>query len=227
LAFFSPNMAADIPLVVFSGAVALAGLWLSNIVYDRQVPNYLSRKIGHAAGGFAFLASFFVSSAGWPIVVALGFGALLLVGRLVRPDYLRGVGGTGRSVKVLAEIWFPLVAVPVYAISWLWLGKPAVAVASLLFMAWGDGITGLVRSQIYHKAVKGPWGSLAMLAVCLTISGFLIRPYWIGAAASAVAVAAERTFGEYGILKWGDDNWAIPLTAMGAILGLMALTGTL
>jgi phytol kinase len=225
--FFSPNILAELPIVILSAGVALAGLWISNIVYDRGVPNYISRKIGHGAGGFAFLASFFVSTSGWPIVVALGFGVLLLIARLVKPEILRGVGGTGRSDKVLAEVWFPWVAVPVYAISWLWLNKPAAAVTSLLFMAWGDGITGLVRSQVYHKAVKGLWGSLAMLGVCLVITGVYIRPFWIGVMASIMAVITEGIFGEYGILKWGDDNWAIPLVSMATILGLMALIGIL
>ena len=34
---------------------------------------------------------------------------------------------------------------------------------------------------------------------------------------------AEQSFGEYGIFKWGDDNWAIPVISMITILGLMAI----
>ena len=225
--FFSPNMVHQFPLAILSVAVALTGLWISNILYDRGVPNYVSRKIGHLAGGIAFLIAFFFSGPGWPIIIATGFGILLLIARLVKPGIIRGVGGTGRSNKVMAELWFPWVAVPVFAISWLWLDKPAVSVACLLFMAWGDGITGFVRSIVYRKAVKGWWGSLAMLCVCLGISAFFIRPFWIGLVASAAAVATEKSFGEYGIFKWGDDNWAIPVISMITILGLMAITGNL
>jgi phytol kinase len=225
--FFSQNMVTELPLVILGVGVALVGLLISNIVYDHGVPNYVSRKIGHGAGGFAFLVSFFFSTSGWPIVVASGFGVLLLVARLVKPEILRGVGGTGRSDMVMAEVWFPWIAVPVFIISWLWLNKPAVSVTSLLFMAWGDGITGLIRSLVYHRAVKGLRGSLAMLGVCLVIAGVFIRPFWIGVVASVVAVITERTFGEYGFFKWGDDNWAIPLTSMATILGLMALIGIL
>ena len=47
------------------------------------------------------------------------------------------MGGSGRSERILAEVWFPLAAVPVYAIAWLWLKHPEAAVACLLFMAWG------------------------------------------------------------------------------------------
>jgi phytol kinase len=220
-------MVHQFPLAILSVAVALTGLWISNILYDRGVPNYVSRKIGHLAGGIAFLIAFFFSGPGWPIIIATGFGILLLIARLAKPGIIRGVGGTGRSNKVIAELWFPWVAVPVFAISWLWLGKPAISVACLLFMAWGDGITGFVRSIVYRKAVKGWWGSLAMLCVCLIISAFFIRPFWIGVLACVVAVVTEQSFGEYGIFKWGDDNWAIPVISMITILGLMAITGLL
>jgi phytol kinase len=227
MVLYSIDGVGGIPAAILIAGIVLAGIWTSNIVFDHGVPNYVSRKIGHGAGGCAFLASLFFATPAWPIAVASGFGVILLTARLVRPNILRGVGGTGRNSTALAEIWFPWVAVPVFAVSWYWLGKPEVSVSSLLFMAWGDGITGLVRSVVYHRAIKGLWGSLAMLCVCLAIAGVLIRPFWIGIVASIVAVAAERAFGDYGIFKWGDDNWAIPLASMGTILGLMGATGIL
>ena len=225
--FFSDKAVAEIPLVVLIIGAVLVGLWISDIVYDLGVPNYISRKMGHGAGGLAFLASFVFSSSGWPIIVAAIFSALLLTARLVKPEIIRGVGGTGRTPKVMAEVWFPLVAVPVYAISWLWLNQPAPAVTSLLFMAWGDGVTGIVRSQVYHRPVKGLWGSLAMLVVCLAISWVFIRPFWIGIAASVVAVIVEWAFGDIGMVKLADDNLAIPLISLGTMLGLMAWVGNL
>jgi len=225
--FFSQNTLREYPLAILSIAVVFLGLWVSNVLYDRDVPNYISRKIGHLAGGIAFLLAFFFSTSAWPILITTGFGILLLIARLVKPQIIRGVGGTGRSNKIMAEIWFPWIAVSVFLISWLWLNRPEVSVTCLLFMAWGDGVTGFVRSVVYHKAVKGWWGSLAMLCVCLVISAFFVRPYWIGVAASVVAVATEQSFGEYGIFKWGDDNWAIPVTSMITILGLMTINGLL
>ena len=220
-------MISEIPLVVLVAGTVLIGLWLSNIIYDYGVPQYVSRKIGHFAGGLAFLASAVLSTAWWPIIVSAAFGTLLLAARLVSPRMTRGVGGSGRNSTIMAEIWFPVVAVPVFVISWLWLKQPMAAVASLLFMAWGDGVTGLVRGQVYHRPVKGPWGSLAMLVVCLAISWVFITPFWIGVIASGVAVVAEWSFGDYGIVRWGDDNWAIPVFSLATILGLMALVGKL
>jgi phytol kinase len=221
------RMIAELPIVVLISGTVLVGLWVSNIAYDGGMPHHVSRKLGHGAGGVAFLISYSLSSAWWPIILSAGFTALLLTAHLARPNAIRGVGGSGRNKRIMAEVWFPLVAVPAFAVSWLWLDQPAVAVASLLFMAWGDGVTGLVRSQVYHRPVKGLWGSLAMLIVCLVISWIFIKPFWIGAAASVAAVITEWAFGDYGFFKWADDNWAVPLVSLGAILGLMALTGNL
>ena len=222
------NMIVEVPYAVIICGAIITGLWLSNILYDFGVPHYISRKIGHFTGGLAFLISIFVfSSSWWPIILAVLFGTMLLVARIVRPATFRGVGGSGRSEKVMAEIWFAWTAVLVYGISWLWLQKPSVAIACLLFMAWGDGITGLVRWYIYRRPVKGLWGSLAMLCVCSIISWTLVRPFWIGAIGSVTAVITEWAFGDVGIFKWADDNWAIPLISMGTILGIMALTGIL
>jgi len=167
------------------------------------------------------------SSAWWPIILSVCFGMLLLGARFVKPSTFRGVGGSGREKGVFAEIWFAWVAVPVLTISWLWLSQPSVAVTCLLFMAWGDGITGLVRWRIYGRAVKGLWGSLVMLGSCIIISWAFIEPLWIGIIGSIVAVITEWAFGDIGIFKWGDDNWAIPVFSAATILELMKLTGNL
>ena len=208
--------------------VALGGLWVSNLAYDRNVPHYLSRKIGHSAGGLAFLIGVYLfSSAWWPIILSAIFSFLLFLARIVRPETFRGVGGSGRSEKAFSEIWFALIAIPVFGILWLWLDRPLLALSCLLFMAWGDCITGVVRSQVYHRPVKGLWGSLAMFVVCSTIAWVLIRPLWIGLAASVTAVAAEWAFGDTSICKWADDNWGVPLAALCTILIIMSLTGNL
>jgi phytol kinase len=224
---FSQNMISESSLAILIIGVVLAGLWISNIIFDNGVPQYISRKIGHSAGGVAFLVCLFFTSPGWPIILSFGFGVMLLLARVIKPDTFRGVGGSGRNPKVLAELWFPWVAVPVFLVSWWWLDKPALAVSVLLFMAWGDCITGLVRSQVYKKPVKGLWGSLGMLIVCLIISLVFIRPFWIGIIASVAAVIVEWAFGDSGAIKWADDNWAIPLVSACVLLGLMAWTGNL
>ena len=220
-------MMRDLPAVGLVAVIAGAGLWVSNLAYDRGIPHYVSRKIGHAAGGLSFLAAFMFLSSVWSMVLAAAFGAILYSAHWLRPNAFRGVGGTGRSSTAMAEIWFVWVAVPVTFVSWYWLHRPEIAVASLLFMAWGDGVTGLVRARIYHRPVKGWWGSLAMLFVCLALSFAFIHPFWVGATASVLAVAAEYLCGDSGSIRWADDNLAVPLVAMTAMLLSMLVSGNL
>jgi phytol kinase len=177
---------------------------------------------------WAFLTMIFAfSSAFWPIILAFSFGLLLWLARLRRPGTFRGVGGSGRNPNVMAEVWFAWTAVPIFAIGWLWLKQPFITISCLLFMAWGDCVTGLIRAEVYHKPVKGLWGSLGMLAVCLVISWTFIKPFWIGALGAVIATITEWAFGDVGIIKWADDNWAIPAISLGAILGIAAGTGNL
>ncbi len=221
------SIISELPLVILVIGTVGAGLWVSNIVYDHKVPHYISRKIGHGAGGLAYLATFVLSSPFWPVIISAVLGSILLFAHLFKPDIFRGIGGSGREKSVLAEVWFAWVAVPVYLIGWFWLKRPEVAVASLLFMAWGDGITGLVRWKLYNRPIKGLWGSLAMFCTCLVIAWVFVRPVWIGVVASLLATITERIFGEYGYLKWGDDNWAIPLISAIVMLSLLASIGAI
>jgi phytol kinase len=221
-------MISEFPYAVIVIGAVLVGLWVSNTLYDLKVPHYISRKIGHSAGGLGFLTMVFAfSSAIWPMILAFSFGLILWLARLWRPGTFRGVGGSGRNPNVKAEVWFAWIAVPIFAVGWLWLNQPFITVSCLLFMAWGDCVTGLIRSEVYHKPVKGLWGSVAMLIVCLVISWAFIKPFWIGAAGSAVATIVEWSFGDVGLIKWADDNWAIPALSLGFILGLAKLTGYL
>ena len=221
-------MLSEMPYAVVVIGVVLAGLWISNILFDRKVPHYVSRKVGHSLGGVGFLlCGLLFSSALWPIILAAGFALLLWGARVVKPEAFRGVGGTGRGKEIRSEVWFAAIAVPVFGLGWMWLDKPLVAVACLLFMAWGDCVTGLVRFRVYGKPVKGLWGSVAMLAVCLAISKALVMPFWMGAVASLVAVITEWVCGDVGLVKWADDNWAIPITSLSSMVILLALTRSL
>ncbi len=215
------EITADWPYALLLAAIILAGLWLSNYAFDRGVPQYVSRKIGHTAGGICFLlAPFVFHDFLLPLALAGVFALALILARLLRPATFRGVGGNGRSGDSYAEVVFAAVAVPVYLVGWQWLKEPYYAAAALLFMAWGDAATGLVRAQIYHKPVKGVWGSLAMLLVCLGLAWLLIKPFWIGVAGSVAAVAAEFSFGDVGFIKRIDDNLAIPLVSLAVLLVL-------
>lgn len=214
-----------LPFAVLTSGAVLVGLWISNILYDLKVPQYVSRKVGHAAGGLGFLLCAYIFDSGWwPFVLALGFAVMLWVARYLKPNAFRGVGGSGRGKEAFAEVWFPLAAVIVIGIGWVWLDKAIAATACLLFMAWGDCVTGLVRSQVYGRAVKGVWGSVAMLLTCLIIAWAFIEPFWVGAVAAVAATVAEYISGDVSRLKFMralDDNVTIPIVAAAIVLALV------
>lgn len=222
-------MIAEVPFVILIAGIGLVGLVVSNVLFDFKVPHYISRKIGHSAGGMSYLLMALLFSSGWwALIIGATFTAMLGAARYVRPTTFRGVGGSGRPKEVMAEVWFPLVSLPIIGVGWIWLDKPLVAISSLLFMAWGDMITGIVRSQVYGRPVKGLWGSVAMLATCLVIAGAFIQPFWVGAVGAVVATITEWACGDVSKIKWlrwADDNWSIPLVSAATVFGILALTG--
>jgi dolichol kinase len=221
-------MMNELPYALLIVGAVMVGLYVSNVLYDLKVPQYISRKIGHFSGGLGFLLCALLFNSGWWLFgITAAFFIMLFGARFVKPDAFRGVGGTGRAKQAFAEVYFPLAALPVIGIGWVWLNKPIIAVACLLFMAWGDGVTGIIRSQVYGKAVKGIWGSAAMLVASLIIAWAFIHPFWIGAVGAVVATVTEWACGDVGILKWSDDNWAIPIVSFGVVFSLLAVTGGL
>jgi len=200
-------MLKEIPFALLIAGAALLGLYLANLFYDYKIPQYLSRKLGHLGGCVAFLlCPFLFSTFWWPLILTTGFTALLLYARFFRPKAFRGVGGSGRP-EALAEIHFPATGIVLIGICWGVLGEPWLAIVPLCWMGAGDALTGLVRSKIYHREVKGAWGSLAMLVTCLLFAYF-IKPYLIGAIGAIVATLTEKfTPTRY----WIDDNLTIPL----------------
>jgi len=219
---------AEAPFALLIAGAVLVGLYVSNILYDLKVPHYISRKIGHAAGGLGFLLCALLFSSGWwPLIIATGFVIMLWGARFFKPDTFRGVGGTGRPTEAMAEVWFPLASLPVIGLGWIWLDKPLVAISCLLFMAWGDCCTGIVRSRIYGRAVKGLWGSVAMFLSCLIIAWAFISPFWAGAITALVATITEWACGDVGVIKWADDNWAIPVVSAAVLFGMLASIGGL
>ena len=219
-------MIADIPYVVLITCATLVGLHIANICYDYKVPHYISRKIGHFAGGAGYLFCVLLfQSPVWPIILSLTFTILLGISRGVGGPYIfRGVART----VTLAEIWFPLSSTMVLIVGWGILNEPLVSVACILMMAWGDMVTGLVRHQVYKKPVKGLWGSLAMFIVCLILSWCFIKPLYLGVIVALVATVTEYLCGDVSRVKFLrliDDNLAIPIVAMLVAFGGLYFIG--
>ncbi|MBA7633423.1 hypothetical protein ES703_40989 [subsurface metagenome] len=209
-------MLAEIPFVVLIAGAGIVGLYLANLFYDYGIPQYISRKLGHLGGCVGFLlCPLLFSSFWWPLVLTTGFTALLLYARWMKPRTFRGVGGSGRP-EALAEIHFPATGIVLIGVFWGIFNQPWLAVVPLLFMGGGDAITGLIRSKVYGKEIKGNFGSVGMLAVCL-IFAYFIQPYFVGAAGAVTAVLAERFTKT---TKYIDDNLTIPL-ASAVVMGVL------
>jgi len=213
---------AEAPYALLLSTMVLVGLYLANLAYDAGLPQYESRKIGHAIGGWVFLVAVLLfASPWWPIITAGAFTLLLAGARLVKPSTFRGVGGSARA-HAWAELWFPGAAAISLGIGWGWLGEPWLALTPILFMAWGDCVTGLIRSSRYGREVKGNWGSVGMLGLCLMIA-YLFTPYWIAVAGAGVATAAER-FTPLSRGFW-DDNWTIIASSLALMTALWTVWG--
>jgi len=199
----------ELPYVALILLGVLTSLYLANLFYDYKVPQYISRKIGHLGGCLGFLLMpFLFHNFWWPFILTAGFTILLLYARVFRPGLFRGVGGSGR-LDALAEIHFPATGAVLIGVLWGIYHEPWLAIVPLTFMGGGDAITGLIRSRVYGREVKGLWGSVGMVVTCLLLAYF-IQPYWIGAVGAITAVLAERFTKT---TRYIDDNFSIPLAS--------------
>ena len=212
-------MVAEVPFVLLVGGSSLLGLYLANLFYDYQVPQYISRKVGHLGGAVAFLlCPLLFSSYEWPLILTTVFTFLLLYARLRVPWMFRGVGGSGRP-DALAEIHFPATGILLIGVVWGTLDMPWVAIVPLVFMGAGDAVTGLIRSAVYKREVKGNWGSVGMLVTCALVAVCFIEPMWIGLVGAVVATLAEKFTVTS---RFVDDNLTIPLLS-GLVMTFLVL----
>jgi phytol kinase len=105
-------------------------------------------------------------------------------------------------------------------VSLLWwaLNDPWLAILPALYMAFGDGITGIVRNAVIRQRSKNPIGNVFMLLVCAPLGWFIgaqadpAMPLW-GLASAVVATVIERY--EFGPI---DDNILITVAASAVLL---------
>ena len=120
------------------------------------------------------------------------------------------------------EVDFCLVWGILMALSWLLTGGWWLGVVPILFMALGDGITGIVRNFLFKRRTKHWSGNVAMFAICAPM-GYFLGPFNLaGVIAAALASLVEH------VEKIGrtyiDDNITVPITAF-AVLAAFSLLG--
>jgi phytol kinase len=217
--------------VVALGLYVLAVLFGALIPYRAMVAHgmepiraiYYNRKLVHMlAGGVGSLMVPLVFTDPWyPLVAALLLTLLtFLTHGLGRRLYWFQTPENRNDVK-FALMW----ACSVSGLWWL-MGDPWLAILPSLYMAFGDGVTGIVRNLVVRRRSKSPIGSVFMLWVSVPM-GWVIGgqvtppiPEW-GILSAVVATLVERY--EFGPI---DDNVLITLSAS-AVLLLGVLVGPL
>ena len=129
---------SDVLEAALFSAFVVAALFASNLLYDKTHNFVYSRKFAHALVGLAILSTLWLFES--PIVPLVLSVVLLLVFIVTHTrELFYGVAKRGR----LSEVYFAASSAVCFA-SW-GVVDPKIGVASALFLAGGDGVTGLVR----------------------------------------------------------------------------------
>jgi len=210
---------ADIPvtlvLLFWMGFVLLfASRWLYKFVlkrgWDPKRGTYLGRKFVHifGAGIVAVLLPFEFHEPYFPFAFAMLLALLTFT-----------LHRTGRVLYWFqdpanySETYFALTWGAAVLLTWFLDKTFLLAVVPTLFMAWGDGVTGVVRNLMYKKRTKAWEGSVAMLLVCIPVGALMGVA---GVIAGALSTAVER-------LEGIDDNISIPIVSLCVLIPAWAL----
>jgi hypothetical protein len=205
---------ADVPitivLLVWMGFVLFfASRWLYNFVLRRgwepKRGTYLGRKLVHilGAGIVAAILPFGFSEPYLPLVFAFFLAAFTYT--LHRTNHILY---WFQDPANYSETYFAIMFGAAIFVTWMFDKTFLLAVVPTLFMAWGDGVTGIVRNVIYKRRTKAWQGSLAMLLVCIPVGALMGVA---GVIAGVAATAIER-------VSWLDDNIGVPLVSLGVLI---------
>jgi dolichol kinase len=173
----------------------------------REDTLYYNRKFVHIlAGGIVTLFVPFYSNPFYPLLA----GFLLTI--ITYISHRRG----GKlywfqSKRDFNDVNFCLMWGISIFILWSILDSPWLAIMPAAFMAFGDGITGIVRNWFFKKRFKHPIGNVFMAAVCIPI-GYVFGGYGgiaLGGVIAAIIASITERY-EFGYL---DDNILITFSS--------------
>ena len=213
---------ADVPitmvLLIWMGFVLFFGSrWLYNFVlrkgWDQKRGTYLGRKFVHifGAGLVAAILPFEFHEPYFPLAFAMLLAVLTYT--LHKTDHILY---WFQDPANYSETYFAVMFGTVVFVTWFIDKTFLLAVVPTLFMAWGDGVTGVVRNLKYKKRTKAWEGSLAMLLVCVPIGALMGL---VGVLTGVIATLVER-------VEWMDDNLSIPLVSLGILVPAFILKAT-
>lgn len=195
----------------------ILGLWAAIVVFgikpfyhylreqgsEHMVAVYYNRKVAHMlAGGVPIIVSPIVFDN--PIWVLIGgvLGSVALAATHILDRRLWWM----QTDQNMNDATFALMlGISVFVI-WEYSDEPWLAILPSLFMAFGDGVTGIIRNKMFKRRTKSAWGNVGMAALCLPLGYFVAAmaepgiPLW-GLIAGLVASFVERY--EFGPI---DDN---------------------
>ncbi len=217
------SIVADVPvtlvLLAWMGFVLFgASRWLYNYVlrrgWEAKRGTYLGRKFVHifGAGLVAVVLPFEFHEPYFPFAFAM-----LLALFTFSLHKTHHVLYWFQDPANYSETYFALTWGAAVLLTWLVDQTFLLAVVPTLFMAWGDGVTGVVRNLLYKKRTKAWEGSLAMLLVCIPVGALM------GIAGIAAGVAATLVERFEGI----DDNISIPIVSLGVLIPAFAFNATM
>ena len=176
--------------------------------FEKNVAVYYNRKIIHmfAGGVVVLLVPFFFASPWMPLLA----GIVLTVFTYI-PHKTGKILYWFQTEDNLNDVNFCLMWALTVFLIWLIVGTPWIAIIPPLFMAFGDGVTGVVRNAVFKKRTKNPIGNVFMVIVCIPLgyyfAGMVGIPFW-GVLAAIIASIVERY--EFGPI---DDNILITVSS--------------
>lgn len=205
------------------GIYVLSVLFLARLPFDAMVARgmepiravYYNRKIVHMAGaGVASLMVPLVFTDIWyPLIAGILFSGFTWVTHALNMRMYWFQVEENRNDFKFAISW-------VASVTFLWwlFDDAWLAILPALFMAFGDGVTGIARNYFVRHRSKSPIGSFFMILVCAPM-GWVIGglaataiPVW-GLIAGVIATVVERY--EFGPV---DDNILITVAATATLL---------
>jgi len=201
-------------LVIFLTKKSYHYLYKKGLTKESAV--YYNRKLIHIfAGGVIVLIVPFVFSSPWyPLLSGLFLTFLMLM-----------FHKTGRILywfqtdEDVNDVNFCFMWGLAVFILWQITGSPWIAIIPPAFMAFGDGITGIIRNIAFKERVKHPIGNIYMMGVCIPIGYYFANmsnleglALW-GVIAAIVASIVEKL--EVGSI---DDNIFITVSSVSILL---------
>ncbi len=181
-------------------------------VNDHWVAVYYTRKLIHVlAGGVAAIIVYFFFK---EPLLPLGLGMLMALLTYL-PHKTGKLMYWFQDPNNIAEVYF--------CIAWglcvasAWYIDRRIGVIPVLFMAFGDGVTGVIRNYLFKRRVKHWSGNLGMFVTCTIISLPL---------AGIIGILAAATSSIIEMWEGIDDNISVPLTSY-VLLLLAKLCGVL